>query len=374
MKRTNLFLVAVPLAVSQMGATDCGQVIKDPGFDLWCGDRLCDWKIEKGDAQRVPTWHDGDDGVEMVGDDVLITQQTAVNSGDGTCIEFSMLTDVALDADVRLQFDVFGDGTIDYEQRIPTATWAPVSYLVKIPAPYNGIQFRLLKKGSGQAVLAEIKAQTHDPADCGADAITLPARPDGAWCDAFGQTACASGFCDAGLIPTSSLFGSPVCSGCAQDGDCAAQSGTVCGVDDAVGFWLDPYRACIPMRSRQVGELCAEDTECASAICEGGACSMCRASQCGTGGACAVASNMLALPDGNVATWPHPPMVCTGVQAGGACFADGDCTSGHCAGGQRVAICANDGRSCNLDLDCPMSSGLVHQACVTVGMAGGTCQ
>jgi hypothetical protein len=370
MKR--IVLISV-LAMSQMGATDCGQINKDPGFDLWCGDRLCDWKIEQGDARRVSTWHEGDDGVELVGGDVLITQQTAVDSGDGTCIEFSMLTDVALDADVKLEFDVFGDGTVDYTQTIPTAHWEPVSYLVSIPSPYNGIEFRLSKHGAGHAVLAEITARTRATSDCnGLVPIVLPPSPDGAWCGAF-ENVCASGLCANPIVPQPALIFPPaVCDACATNNDCTGAA-TVCGVDDAVGFWLYPYRACVPAASRNVGELCIGDAECASGICENGACSMCH-SNCLTGGNCVVADTPVPLPNGGTIAPPTMPKVCAALPSSSACFRDGDCTSGHCNGGQPVKVCAGDGRSCNLDLDCPMDDKLVHKACVAIGITGGTCQ
>src|SRR5678809_894434 len=74
-------------AAGQLGATDCsGGITRDPGFDLWCGDALCTWKIERGAVRRVPTWHEADAGVELVDPDTAIEQFTPVNSGDGTCI------------------------------------------------------------------------------------------------------------------------------------------------------------------------------------------------------------------------------------------------------------------------------------------------
>ena len=41
----------------------CGDnLIKDPSFDLWCGDVLCKpWEVS-GHVARVGTWHDRDYG------------------------------------------------------------------------------------------------------------------------------------------------------------------------------------------------------------------------------------------------------------------------------------------------------------------------
>ena len=91
-------LTLLLLAATQLGATDCGEVLRDPGFDLWCGEDLCSWKVVRGDAKRVDTWHDGDSGVELIGNDAAISQVTPVTSGDGTCIEFELVANVAATA------------------------------------------------------------------------------------------------------------------------------------------------------------------------------------------------------------------------------------------------------------------------------------
>jgi hypothetical protein len=361
-----IFLLAIPLAATQLGNTDCGQIIKDPGFDLWCGDHLCSWKVEKGNAERVPTWHEGDDGVSMIGDDVLITQLTPVTSHDSTCIEFKMLTNIDINADVHLQFDVFGDGTVDYDQPIPTASWAPVSYEVSIPAPWNGLEFRLVKKGSGQAVLAEIQANTVDASMCGAAAITLPLHPLGGWCG--GDYECASGMCGNG----------GVCSTCRYDGDCTG--GMVCGTDDAVSVTASPYHVCMPAGSRVTGELCSEDAECATGKCDT-TCSLCKVdADCG-GGSCKPANQAFPAPNGydyySVQTYVCDPD--QGKRTSGAsCFRDDDCASAHC-NGTPVMACIDvfgggDGRACTSDLDCPENSDLTNTPCAAVGIAGGSCQ
>jgi hypothetical protein len=374
----SLALLVAPLAASQMGTTTCGgDVLRDPGFDLWCGDRLCDWKTEHGAALRVATWHDGDDGVELAGDDVLITQQSPVTSGDSTCIEFSMLTDVALDADVHLQFDVFGDGTIDHDQVVPTAHWEPVSYLVKFTAPYTGIKFRLSKRGPGRAVLAEIRAKTRKAEECPGDPIALPPGPEGAFCLKAEQ--CASGVCNPSVAPTAYWIPPPTCGTCAKDADCTG--GAICGVDDAVPWWLDPYRACVPPASRDVGELCAVDAECASGACTHGACSTCGPKlACAGGEACVAIDGKLpgVLPEHGDGTWPTPPSLCSagaGVRkAGETCLRAADCASARCTGHGTLSICNGDGRTCTTELDCPASGSLAHEPCVEVGIAGGTCQ
>lgn len=153
-------------ALASMGATDCGQIIDDAGFDLWCGDHLCQWQLEAGAIRKVATWHEGDAGVELLGSEAKISQLTDVNSFDGTCVRFEMVADLDDSVDVRLQMDVWGDGTYEYDERIPASDWRALSYLVRLPASYDGVRFRLYKRGAGRAVLANIGAEIAEDFEC----------------------------------------------------------------------------------------------------------------------------------------------------------------------------------------------------------------
>ena len=143
---------------SQLGATDCGNVLRDSSFDLWCGDQLCAWKVERGDAKRVATWHEADSGVELVGDDVAIEQLSPVNSHDGSCIKFDLVANVEDNAEVYFNVDVQSDGVLEMHERLPTSHWKQLTYNIFVAAPYDGIRFELTKQGAGKAVLANIGA------------------------------------------------------------------------------------------------------------------------------------------------------------------------------------------------------------------------
>src|SRR5215468_984946 len=119
----------VAAAAGQLGATDCGGgITRDPGFDLWCGDALCAWKVERGDVRRVPTWHEADSGVKLVDPGTAIEQFTPVTSGDGTCIRFDLISNADETAQAELAVDIYGDGAVERTFEIPTAPWHPVSY------------------------------------------------------------------------------------------------------------------------------------------------------------------------------------------------------------------------------------------------------
>ncbi len=346
-------------AASQLGATDCGQVLRDPGFDLWCGDKLCSWKLVRGDAKRVDTWHDGDSGVELVGDDAAIAQLSPVTSGDGTCIKFDLVANVDETAEARLGIDVFGDGSIELDERMPTSHWKPLSYKIRIAKPYTGVRFELSKRGPGTAVFAQIAAAIDN--DCaGLPEIPAGPAPLGAYCQV--DRDCASNRCKIVDDPGSVLGIASRCVGC-DTGTCG--TGEVCGLGDPVS----PVRAvpyeCVPVGADELGEQCATGAECASGICTGHACSTCEptSAACSSGETCAAA-------------WPGGPFVCApggGRRASGEpCATDADCGSQHCNGAVRREC--SDNRPCGSEINCPVESGLVPGACTTVGIQGGTCE
>jgi hypothetical protein len=358
MVRRTLLLAA--LYLSQAGHNNCsGDILHDSGFDLWCGEELCSWKVEAGQARRSPTWHPDDLGVELIGDQVVISQRSDVRAVP--CVLFDLVADIDLDATVTLEMDLFADGEVDFSERLPTASWERLSYLVAMPERYQGITFRLRKEGGGRAVLAQIRAREAE--ECEGAPLAQPVSPLGAGCwDTDDEDLplrgewCASGTC----APSRPLV--VVCSECADAGDCG--EGMVCGVESAVPPFLDPYRTCIAAASRGLGELCWADDECSTAVCCGGVCSDCCSddergcASCGSrviGGAeqCAAGS----------------------AASGAACLVDDDCAGGTCTGGDELRVCA-DGRRCDDDQDCPPDQTQEHDefgTCNRIGVSSGTC-
>ena len=350
MKRVMFF---VPIALAAGGATDCGQIVDDRGFDLWCGDTLCTWVLEKGDIAPAPTWHPDDRGVDMLGDDTAISQMTPVEASDGTCVRFTLVADVAEDAEVRLQMDVFGDGSIETDERIPTSDWRKLTYLVRMPADYSGVRFRLTKAGTGRAVLANIGAEIAGDEECTTPALAA-SRPDGAFCTADAD--CASGQCFEWMEPWKD-----VCGACDGDDDCAG--GELCTFAGPAPGWLAVSSACLPPGSLASGLRCLRDAECASGQCVEGVCGECRSpADCG-GAACLPAAS------------PAPARCDRGRGSGATCFAGADCDSGVCAGTPLTGCDGRLDRACDTDLDCPgeLVDPDLH-SCATVGFAGGTCQ
>jgi hypothetical protein len=121
--------------------------------------------------------------------------------------------------------------------------------------------------------------------------------------------------------------------------------------------------ACVPAAARALGEQCLIPAECASGICNAGACSACqRDTDCG-GTACKRAYDL-------------GPSLCApgqhGAARGAPCATDADCASGACSGPVRRQC--TDGRACLTDASCPVDGDLVPGACTPVGVQGGSCR
>lgn len=357
--------VPLALAITAMFALsgyNCNDVLDDPGFDLWCEDRLCAWELESGGIERVQTWHESDYGVEFIGTDVAISQFTDESP---RCLRFELIADVEEDAEVVLELDLFGNGVVDYEQRIPTSDWQQLSYRIDMPSFYRGILFRVRKRGGGRVVIAEIAALAETASEC-ADAPGLD-TDYGSLCS-VGDESCAVGSCASGFLTFD------VCSACQSDLDCT--DGEVCGMASPDRPYELPYRSCVARESRGLGALCVLDTECASGLCENFVCSTCRDSN-----DCADGQECLARQDVEGRDWSLAPMQCDpesgAALSGTACLSDSDCASGRCTGTGARNLCLSDSRACIVNADCPGSlfgDTTGDFICANVGLSDGVCE
>jgi len=360
-----LFLVAL----SQLGSTDCGgDAIRDSGFDLWCGDQLCAWKVERGEARRVATWNKGDSGVELVGSDAAIEQLSPYNSHDGTCLKFQLVANIDPNAEVYLNVDLEGDGTIEMTERLPSASWRPLSYTFSMVPLYDGIRFELTKRGAGTAVLANISAKAAPSSECtGLVPLDPGPRRPGAACREPAD--CASMSCGASVTPIPSNVSDYVCGGCSDP----CPTGTVCGLGDPLSAIFAVPSECVAIGAKPIGALCVLGDECGSSRCENGVCSACASNTDCAVGACVPSAIPADAPDW--VRWHPQPMICGGdhtTPSAVACGNDLDCASGSCTGAPR-GQCWTDGRSCLTSADCPFQ-GLLSSDCFIVGVEGGSCQ
>lgn len=341
--------------IPMMGADgSCGDpILENNGFDLWCGDQLCFWEIEAGQAVKIPTWHEADFGVELVGNSAAISQQSRIGSGI-ECLRVRAVANIEETAEVTIEVDFFDDGVVDAAERIPTSDWAPVTVLITAPEIYSGARFRIKKLGSGTAQLAELGVERADK--CVDPPPEVTERPLGAACIDGSQ--CASGTCDfIGLFVGT-------CGECLSDEDCGSD---VCGLTAPDSRVLDHYRTCVAPGADATGELCAADAECSSGYCDG-VCSGCRsAADCGGAGC---VQHAVEIDGEELFAFVDLGLVCEGAGVpGDPCAYDIECASGDCAGAAAMGMCSDDRRPCDNDDACYGDA-----FCVVVGTAGGSCR
>ena len=330
-------------ALALCAAAACGtRLLRDPSFELWCGDKLCaPWESE-GEIARVGTWHRNDYGVALM-DGAELSQR--VDAAPVECIEFELIADVDAEAEVQLELDFMDDGRSEYKEPIAESRWARLRFLVPTPTWYRGLRFRVRKLGHGHAVLAQLSATSSS--DCKGERLALDDRPDGGQCDRAKQ--CKSGTC--APVPQRFQIGdevsnpASVCGGCAEDADCP--DGGVCGaLEGAFG----PYRACVEAGSAELGAFCELDAQCASGHCLHGlpfnnaTCAGCGADEdCAEGEVCGV--EVLAGGAARVCEQAEP------LALGELCDANDQCQSGVCCFGACSECCGEwipcaDGAEC----------------------------
>jgi hypothetical protein len=365
--RNLILLAATPLLM----ANECEPpLIEDSGFDLWCGDTLCDWQVDAGSVAKVPTWNEHDYGVALVGSTARISQLLPDTSADLSCIHFELLANVDPSVSVVLALD-FDDGAFEHTEIIPSGAWTPLSYHFTTPTYFQSVRISITKQGDGPAALAQIAAAKSS--DCTTPPPVEPlSRPPGANCEMTSQ--CAAGQCLETAIVEEHIengFTRLACEACTVDSDCAA--GSVCALGFSAEF-LDGFRTCAPAAAALLGDRCLTGADCATGVCCGSVCSTCCTDgggpACAGGDACAERAGY-AYPEPNQRAWQCAPGAGHGAQ-GADCLGDADCASGSCAGGPPLTVCVYDGRRCATRADCPGPEKL--NFCVAAGVSGGKCQ
>jgi hypothetical protein len=152
-------LLCLLLATAAAGCFET-DVIDDAGFQIWCGEELCAWTVETGEIRRVPTWHEHDYAVELVGSPVHLSQ--AAQDSSSTCVRIELIADVAQGAGVSVAIDRDGDGRVDWTAPVNRSGFRSMSWDVR-PGSSGDAVFYLRKDGEGHAVVAQLRAS----AECG---------------------------------------------------------------------------------------------------------------------------------------------------------------------------------------------------------------
>src|SRR5262245_25445423 len=126
-------LLVLGLALTVVGCDV--DVLQDPTFRQWCGEKLCSWSLDEGSIRRAPTWHRDDYGVDFVDTPTIISQIVADTSPQ--CLLFTTVADVDPTAQMTVEIDFNNDGTADYVWAVPSAAWREVKTLVSAPLAYT---------------------------------------------------------------------------------------------------------------------------------------------------------------------------------------------------------------------------------------------
>lgn len=251
MKRASLAIVFFFGLVTLGG--DCeGDIVQDPTFRDWCGDSLCAWTLDAGQIAPAPTWNQNDLGVSFVQQGTKISQATTESSA--TCILFTSVADLDPSADLVLGVDFNSDGSFEYWNALGATRWEQVQTEITAPAAYQGITFVLQKKGTGTAILAEMRVQSSS--DCTAPPVTIDAGSLQLGEKCAENSDCASGIC-------TGVSGDLLCSQCSPTAPCAD---TVACVARSVFL---PSQCGPGLGLGATGAPCLDGTDCASGSCEG---------------------------------------------------------------------------------------------------------
>jgi hypothetical protein len=323
----------------------CGEsLIKDPSFNLWCGNALCAPWEASGAVSRAPTWHRSDYGVQL-GDDAMLSQLSTHDKVE--CIEFEVIADVVASAGVLLEMDFDDDGSAEYSQMIPENHWTKLTFTAHTQPGYKSVRFILRKTGHGRAVLAQIKAV--EGFDCSGSVLPATHRPNGMACT--GDAQCEGGACEERGDVLALDDHRKAC------GECGARKS--CADDMRCGAALSEqgvYPACVP-QEQDIGGLCASDEECASQHCVSTlswattTCGECaRDEDCPPAQVCG--SEVLNRRLVRVCRKPGQSALAT------LCAEDAECTSGICA----KAVCSecDETRPCSDQSKCETYRNTTH--------------
>jgi hypothetical protein len=249
-----LALATFGVGMSALGGDCDGDIVQDPTFRDWCGASLCAWHLDKGTIVPVATWSAEDLGVGFEDTPTIISQTTTESQAQ--CLLFTTVADLAPSADLTLSVDFNSDGSIEYTGLLGATQWNKVEQEITAPAAYQGITFYVAKKGSGTAILAEMRVQS-------TTGCTAPASGIDAGTLKLGERCQDSNDCAAGLV-CAGVDNYLLCSQCSGSAPCP-DGGVACA---ALSVFMPAQ--CGPGEGLGApGDPCLTGSDCASGECDG---------------------------------------------------------------------------------------------------------
>ncbi|MEY4581819.1 MAG: hypothetical protein RL701_6522 [Pseudomonadota bacterium] len=339
------------LMASQISSCSGESLIPNPQFDRWCSDRPCLWDSE-GPIRRVGSWHPNDYASQMLDESRLWYVNGTANETNASCLEFSLVSQIASDTRLFLELDFLNDGSVDFSQRLPASAWDKHTFRITAPTWYRGVTFIVRKEaGSTPAIVAEYSAHSASREDCTAPPVELHDLPEGAACSSAAD--CAEGPCGKG-----------VCGGCASSADCGEDQ--VCGLYYRNGT---PSHVCGARQDSKLGALCDSADQCQSGICLKNSCSECKTNaDCDDGAACGPAIFAVSGFTQPTQGWPNQCDPGTQKRASSeTCINAVDCSSN---------LCDDASIECSKIENCgsAFGNGLCLQSCSNPKVTAGTCR
>jgi hypothetical protein len=151
---------------------------------LWCGDALCRWSVEEGEAHPVRTWHELDPEVRLSGPTARLSRVDTIPPGARLCATFDVWVRAPEGASVRFEVDLAGDGTVEHSEALKSGQnvvfsdadrgW-PSAYDPRIipgsPSGAASARLSLVKSGPGDVelypVYVRLRACPVPPPDAG---------------------------------------------------------------------------------------------------------------------------------------------------------------------------------------------------------------
>jgi hypothetical protein len=192
-----------------------------------------------------------------------VTTESSTSDSNAGCILFTSVANVDPTAQFTLEVDFDDDGTIDYVWTVPATQWQRVQVQITAPPAYDGIRFILTKGGTGNAVLAEMRAQT--TTGCTAAPVPMPALSLGEPCTSDGD--CSSGICAIALFCVGCSGPATVCSQCDYGRPCSA--GEKCTGREYPTLASMPLQCAPGLNRGASGAECIADNDCESGQCTG---------------------------------------------------------------------------------------------------------
>jgi hypothetical protein len=145
----------------------CGaDSVSNGGFEIDCGGKPCDWVFVEGDGRAAPGWHDDDPAAALGPGHVVVEQRNTPVSIPVR--ELVLHAAIACDADATVKFELaWFEGSTLLDTRpveIDRTGVFALKKLVSTPSlAVDGLVLRVIKDGSGNAIVDEVKLEPYYP-------------------------------------------------------------------------------------------------------------------------------------------------------------------------------------------------------------------